>query len=349
MWHWFIFKQCGNFYIWPEERIKAIVCCSGKKNQSLVWWPPHIQFSCWKPSVYRLSCCVSLCSGLDKNYCRNPGGERKQPWCYVGSSGVTEVCDINACSATDLATAENNLNLPLVIAAPPSPTQGSLVSAAVLVLSILLAVVTIALSVVLIICLRRRRKGKHISNYKPSSEQVEMSTFDGQGWPSRVSVQRAQQTTSSFPDEFRHSQEVHVLAASTNDTSRAMSRPPSRVVFPFTIGQHLEQPRTTWEHNTYTRDLLHLQRYMPGRIGADGCYKHSEMTPCTLHGIHGANSVLHPLLQDMAWYHSPENTLDGCEELPISIEYMICNHQTSLFAYLPICQSSAIRHGDNSL
>ena len=32
------------------------------------------------------------------NYCRNPGGVRASPWCYVGVGNEKEFCDIEKCA-----------------------------------------------------------------------------------------------------------------------------------------------------------------------------------------------------------------------------------------------------------
>ena len=32
------------------------------------------------------------------NYCRNPGGVRASPWCYVGVGDEKEFCDIEKCA-----------------------------------------------------------------------------------------------------------------------------------------------------------------------------------------------------------------------------------------------------------
>ena len=33
-----------------------------------------------------------------KNYCRNPGNRKTQPWCYIDNDGQWEYCDIQLCS-----------------------------------------------------------------------------------------------------------------------------------------------------------------------------------------------------------------------------------------------------------
>ena len=41
---------------------------------------------------------MSAITNEDENYCRNPGGYRRQPWCYMNDSMSWEYCNVPKCS-----------------------------------------------------------------------------------------------------------------------------------------------------------------------------------------------------------------------------------------------------------
>ncbi|KAL7294377.1 tyrosine-protein kinase transmembrane receptor Ror2 [Trichogramma pretiosum] len=91
------YRERGKYYMGKENKTKSGIPCQYWKDQK-----PHSHES--PPDVFPQI-------QMGENYCRNPGGDVKMPWCFtMDTNSRWEICDIPLCENSKVMNAEVNTN-----------------------------------------------------------------------------------------------------------------------------------------------------------------------------------------------------------------------------------------------